>query len=153
MIRDYLKYWIYKRKATNQYGVHSPYLSELIKFCFYNSEFKKIKKNPWNLSHQRLMTEYIFKKLNMFNEKIANEFKIEKIKIINTKDKVLNLSLSEIKKEKKSFLILIDNIHLDREIWDSFVLRSEYVILDLYFFGIIIQRPQQGKQLFLLKIF
>ena len=153
MIHHYLKYWFFKRKATTQHGVHSPYLYSLVCSCFYNSKFNKIRVTPWNSSAQDIMATYFLEQLMLFNQQIGAEFKIEKDKIIYQKDKSLKQNISEIKERKEPQITMLGDLHNQRKTWESFASTSKHIILDLYFFGIVIQRPQQGAELIFLKVF
>jgi len=153
MMHNYLKYWIFKRKATNQHGVHSPYLYALVCMCFYNSRFKEIRITPWNSQDQDVMASYVLEQLRLFNKQAGAEFKIDKENIIYQKDKCLHQNITAIKKTEEPQITLVGNLQNQRGIWDSFASKPKHIILDLYFFGIVIQRPHQGAELFFLKVF
>ena len=153
MILHYFKYLLFKLTATNQHGVHSPFLYSLVCSCFYNSNFKKKKSLPINSKRNKLTLSLILENLKSFNETVETEFKIEKFKIIYDTNKSLSQQIEDIRLINTPHLTLIDELHFQREEWNLFILNSKYIIMDLYFYGIIIQRPQQSKEFFSLKVF
>lgn len=152
MIFSLLKYYYFKLKATNQHGVHSPYLYALVCFCFYNKKWKRLRKTPYNKVNQVLMYKEILNLLNSFSEYAVNEFKIPKPLMRYIEGKKNDFRTIEIQKDK-SQIILIDNLHLQRKSWKEFTKRPTCITLDLYYLGIIIHREEQLPQSFRLKVF
>ena len=72
---------------------------------------------------------------------------------MHTQNKALAQWTKELNIEDEPHITLIDNLHLQRDAWDAFRNSSGYVVLDLYFYGIIIHRPQQSTETFFLKVF
>ncbi|MDB4751694.1 hypothetical protein OAF86_03605 [Flavobacteriaceae bacterium] len=95
----------------------------------------------------------ILENLKSFNETVETEFKIEKFKIIYDTNKPLSQQIEDIRLINAPHLTLIDELHFQREEWNLFILNSKHIIMDLYFYGIIIQRPQQSKEFFSLRVF
>ena len=135
MIQLYLKYFFFSLKATNQHGVHSPYLYALVCSCFYNSSWKSTKQ------------------LENFIDQSMIEFQIEKPVLNFHQSKLLIEWIEEFKHKKKPHITLINNLHQQRENWNSFVSKKKYVYLDFFFYGIVIHRLQQRTESFFLKIF
>ncbi len=148
-----LRYWFFKLKATNEHGVHSPYLYALVCFCFYNKKWKKLRKTPSNNINRELMGKEILKLLNDFSAQAANEFKISKYPVSYKESKDINFKSIHLGIKDCSQIILINNIHLKRKSWIEFIEKSNFIILDLYYFGIIIHRFEQFPEIFSLKVF
>ena len=153
MIQLYLKYFFFSLKATNQHGVHSPYLYALVCSCFYNSSWKSIRKLPLNNQNQEFFYKFITKQLENFIDQSMIEFQIEKPVLNFHQSKLLIEWIEEFKHKKKPHITLINNIHQQRENWNSFVSKKKYVYLDFFFYGIVIHRLQQRTESFFLKIF
>ena len=153
MIKQYFNYWLFKLQATNQHGVHSPFLYALVCSCFYNKNWKNMRTTPWNSKKQDIISTLILKQLQLFIGQSKNEFKIDPLKIVFSKNKALSEYSEELKAIEEPQLTLIDNLHLQRESWRILNNTKQFVLLDPYFFGIIIQRPQQNAEILFLKIF
>lgn len=153
MILLYVKYLFFKLKATNQHGVHSPYLYALVCSCFYNSNWKSIRKLPLSSQNQEFFYQCITKQLQSFIDQSVLEFRIEKPELNFHESKTLIEWIEEFEHEKKPHITLINNLHQQRKNWNSFVSKNKYVYLDFFFYGIVIHRFQQRTESFFLKIF
>ena len=153
MIQLYLKYFFFSLKATNQHGVHSPYLYALVCSCFYNSSWKSIRKLPLNNQNQEFFYKFITKQLQNFIDQSMIEFQIEKPVLNFHQSKLLIEWIEEFKRKKKPHITLINNLHQQRKKWNSFVSKKKYVYIDFFFYGIVIHRFQQRTESFFLKIF
>ena len=153
MINLYFKYWFFKRKATNQHGVHSPFLYALVCSCFYNKDWRNIRQTPWNQKKHDEMSGQILEQVSKFNKHASTKFQIEPLKIVFTKNKTLEHYKKKLETDKEPRLTLIDNLHNQRAEWNAIINSQQFIILDFYFYGIIIQRPQQIAETFFLKIF
>ena len=139
--------------SNNQYGVHSPFLYALVCFCFYNKEWKSKKLKPWKSKKHDLTAISIVEQLRLFAKQASIDFQIEALKVMHTQNKALAQWTKELNIEDEPHITLIDNLHLQRDAWDAFRNSSGYVVLDLYFYGIIIHKPQQSTETFFLKVF
>ena len=77
MIQLYLKYFFFSLKATNQHGVHSPYLYALVCSCFYNSSWKSIRKLPLNNQNQEFFlydSNNVWKFLNKSKNQVKGQW-------------------------------------------------------------------------------
>lgn len=153
MIQLYLKYFFFSLKASNQHGVHSPYLYALVCSCFYNSSWKSIRKLPLNNQNQEFFYKFITKQLQNFIDQSMIEFQIEKPVLNFHQSKLLIEWIEEFKHKKKPHITLINNLHQQRKKWNSFVSKKKYVYIDFFFYGIVIHRFQQRTESFFLKIF
>ena len=153
MIQHYFKFLIFKLNATNQHGVHSPFLFAMVCFCFYNKAWKGEKFKPWKSKKHNLVAVAISHQLRLFAKQASVDFQIDPPKVMHTKSKTLVQWIKELTIEDKPHITLIDNLHLERDAWEAFRNSSGYVVLDLYFYGIIIHRPQQTVETFFLKVF
>ena len=153
MIQHYFKFLFFKLNATNQHGVHSPFLFAMVCFCFYNKAWKSKKFKPWKSKKHNLVAIAILQQLRLFAKKAAIDFQIDPPKVIHTKSKTLAQWIKELTIEDEPHITLIDNLQLQRDTWAAFRDSSGYVLLDLYFYGIIIHRPQQTAETFFLKVF
>jgi len=149
----YIKYLFFKLKAKNQHSVHSPYIYALVCTCFYNNSWKSIRKLPLNKLNQDFYYNCITEKLQKFNDESVVEFQIEKTVLNFNSGKLLNEWIEEFKFKKEPHITLINNTHLQRENWNSFIKKKKYVYLDFFFYGIVIHRYQQRTESFFLKIF
>ena len=153
MIQYYFKFLFFKLKASNQHGIHSPFLYALVCFCFYNKEWKSKGLKPWNSKKHNLIAIEISEQLRLFVIQASNDFRIDTSKIIHTKNKKLVQWTKQLNIEDEPHITLIDNLHLQRDAWSAFRGSPDYVALDLYFYGIIIHRPQLTAETFFLKVF
>jgi hypothetical protein len=99
------------------------------------------------------MIDQILEQVSKFNKHASTEFQIEPLKIVFTKNKTLEHYKKELETDKEPRLTLIDNLHNQRAEWNAITNSQQFIILDFYFYGIIIQRPQQIAETFFLKIF
>jgi len=153
MIQHYFKFLFFKLKATNQHGIHSPFLYALVCFCFYNKEWKSKKFKPWNSKKHDLTAISILERLRFFAKLSSIDFQIDTPKVMHIQNKALAQWTKELNIKDEPHITLIDNLHLQRDAWDTFRNSSDYVVLDFYFYGIIIHRPQQSTETFFLKVF
>jgi len=153
MIQHYFKFLFFKLKATNQHGVHSPFLYALVCFCFYNRDWKSKGLKPWNSKKHNLIAIEISEQLRLFTKIASNDFQIDAPKIIHTKSKTLVQWIKQLNVEDEPHITLIDNLHLQRDAWTNYRTSSQYILLDLFYYGIVIHRPQQTAETFFLKIF
>ena len=122
-------------------------------FCFYNKEWKSKKFKPWKSKKHDLTAISIVEQLRLFTKQASIDFQIEALKVMHTQNKALAQWTKELNVEDEPHITLIDNLHLQRDAWDAFRNSSGYVVLDLYFYGIIIHKPQQSTETFFLKVF
>ena len=153
MIQHYFKFLFFKLKASNQHGIHSPFLYALVCFCFYNKEWKSKGLKPWNSKKHNLIATEISEQLRLFVIQASNDFRIDTSKIIHTKNKKLVQWTKQLNIEDEPHITLIDNLHLQRDAWKSYQTLSPYILLDLYYYGIVIHRPQQTAETFFIKVF
>jgi hypothetical protein len=153
MIQHYFRFLFFKLKATNQHGVHSPFLYALVCFCFYNTSRNRKKFKPWKSKMHNLIAIEISKQLQQFAKQASTDFQIDPLKVIHIRNKTLAQWIEEQKIEDEPHITLIDNLHLQRRSWNGFKIKSQYILLDLFFYGIVIHRPQQTAETFFLKVF
>jgi len=109
--------------------------------------------NPGNPKKHNLVAIAILQQLRLFAKKAAVDFQIDPPKVIHTKSKTLAQWIKELTIEDEPHITLIDNLQLQRDAWAAFRDSSGYVLLDLYFYGIIIHRPQQTAETFFMRVF
>ncbi|PSR09892.1 MAG: hypothetical protein C7M88_04595, partial [Candidatus Arcticimaribacter sp.] len=95
----------------------------------------------------------IVERLHLFTKQASIDFQIDTPKVMHTQNKALAQWTKELNIKDEPHITLIDNLHLQRDAWDAFRNSSGYVVLDFYFYGIIIHRPQQTAETFFLKVF
>ena len=127
MISTRLAYWTFKSKATNEHGVHSPFLFALVTFCFYNKHWKSIRKTPWEKEQQKKMGKAIFKQLEQFIEKAVIEFQIEALHINYQNEKKLSDWIVDFAQETKPHITLIDNLNDQRDAWNPFTTTTSLI--------------------------
>tara|TARA_B100000767_G_scaffold271317_1_gene296697 strand:+ start:19672 stop:20004 length:333 start_codon:yes stop_codon:yes gene_type:complete len=108
---------------------------------------------PLNNHSQEFFYKLITKQLQNFIDQSILGFQIEKSVLNSDKSKALSEWIEEFEHKKKPHITLINNLHQQRENWNSFVSKKKYVYLDFFFYGIVIHRFQQRTESFFLKIF
>ena len=167
-------YWKFLLKSTNQHGVHSPFVYQLVTNCFYNTN--KINTTsldfPKELSNKHISilanfiqyfsinsyfvaapaTHGIFKFLTHLKR---NNTEIEYADFIYVSAEKFASGLTEILIQKffSNTVIIIETPYQNEKHWISLKKKeSSRVIVDTYFFGFIFYRKQQAKEEFFIRI-
>ncbi len=168
-------YWLFLLKSTNEHGVHSPFVYDLVTRCFYNKKEtnslpKKITKNttkPLKTKHINLLNRIIdYLKIT----KIAGEFKITHLltqltetekNIITTQYAIADLifipknsqETKQIDQLKPNALAIIELPYSNKDFWKSIKShKNAHVVVDTYYFGFIFNRKQQAKEEFYIRL-
>lgn len=158
----YIKHTI---TATNQYGVHSPFVYRLLTTCLYRKPTYKGAKSEnvllKSINYFKLKNIKFHEPNEHIEKRIMKEFKVEKSEkhsydliyfktpnTINTtdlKDKVHNGSL-----------VFIHDIHKDKsttQSWNSLVEDLQFnVSIDFFYCGVLFFRKEQVKEHFKIRI-
>jgi len=157
----YLKFLL---SATNEHGVHSPFVFGFVTKCLYSKkrysknkakntllksiEYFKAKNILLLYSDIDLKKEIsnIFPSIN-FNEKINDIIYIDKLKKDNFDVITRNKSF-----DNNSF-VFINNIQEDISLWKNIIQRKEITVsINLFSFGIVFFRREQEKEHFKIRL-
>ena len=142
---SFINYLLFCFRATNQQGLHSPFVFDLYQTCFRKSRWKSIKKYPWTPSH--------FSQLDVhFKELLLAYF--SKYSASSTSYQIFfkpHISAPECVEKKPHSIFVYSGIHNYRRQWEELTL-GESIRLDFYFWGIVFFKTDQQPQRFLLRI-
>jgi len=160
---DYLKFYI---TATNQHGVHSPFVYNYITKCIYKKSYPNYSK-----AHQVLLKSVAY--FDSKNIKIADKITYH-ILVQNTKDLNLDTYPLDLVYEEgfnsnelldciedpnmmhNDALLFISNIHTDkkkRDLWKTLKKHPRITVsIDFYVVGVLSIRKEQAKEHFKIRI-
>ncbi len=156
---QFLKYFIFLLTATNQHGVHSPFVFNYVTKCIYNKSKFSVKKS----------LNLLLKTLNYFNVSTVN-CNTDKTEITNTiKHNFPNIEINNTSSEfiyfdsLKSFklskytndsIVFINNISNSNNDWKNIIKDEKITVsINLFYCGILFFRKEQVKQDFKIRIF
>ncbi len=168
-------YWLFLLKSTNEHGVHSPFVYDLVTLCFYR------KKKANLISEQSYKnTSKLFKSSHVqLLDRIISYFKITKIagtyktnhplahlitikKNINTTNNVTadlifisknTYSIKQIDQLKPNALAIIELPYENKDFWNTIKAhKNAHVVVNTYYFGFIFNRKQQAREEFYIRL-
>lgn len=158
---SYIKYWF---RATNQHGIHSPFVYDFVTKGLY------LKSSKDRFDIKEFQQFGLTKKEQQLLRKVFEYFQIElEIKEINTETFSLdkfhkkqyysnlnNIDLEEIINTKAIEFIICKGIHNDEvsfEKWTKLCAISQATVtIDLFYFGLVFFRAEQRKEHFVIRI-
>ena len=159
----FLKYFCYYLTATNKYGVHSPFVFQLVteviqtKKIYYNRSKKHIALISRLLSHFKpksiveIGSYNLFKKSMIYHQDFPkiNRDLIDFIYVQKATKETLNNALKYMHNDS---VLVINNIHQANEEWKFLQNHSKVnVSINLFCFGLIFLREQQKEQHFTIR--
>ncbi|WP_091902838.1 hypothetical protein [Maribacter stanieri] len=161
----FLSYIKFIFTATNQHGVHSPFVYDYVTKCLYNKEKLKLP----------ITSKVLIKSLHYFNFKTVHILGDNKMLEAAIKKFCTNVTFTEINADvlfgsildlknddiaisslSNDTMVLLDDIHKDQisiESWNILKKESQVrVTLDLFYCGIIFFRKEQVEEHFKIRI-
>ncbi len=161
----FLKYLNHLISATNQHGVHSPFVYEYVTKCLYNKKryskqkdintlFKSIAffsvehimTNPTDVSLETLLQEE-------FNIKASDNVPVDLIYFDCPREDIVP---SFLKKVHNNSILFFSNIHQKKErseIWERLTQHEDITVsIDLFYCGMLFVRTEQVKEHFKIRI-
>jgi hypothetical protein len=151
-------------RATNQHGVHSPFVFDFVTKGLYKKEIKN------NCIHKYPELKNLTKKEQKVFSKIVNYFNIDEIYFdfktfssnVDNNFKILFINLiaeiktSEINTLNSKHIIVVHGIHQQKETtlsWQEIMSNKKATVtIDLYYFGLIFFRKEQVKEHFNIRV-
>ncbi|MCM4168805.1 hypothetical protein KCTC52924_02499 [Arenibacter antarcticus] len=160
---SHIKFWL---TATNQHGVHSPFVYRFVTKCLYHPRHYKTSKSIG--IPLRTLAYFTVKKVQLItdNREIENQLSINGISISDTPTTFIYLdSLNETTIEKyvtgnlratNDTIIYIPQIYRDvkrNKLWQTLVeLEVVQVSLDMYYGGLLFFKREQAKEHFKIRV-
>ena len=175
-----LNYWKFLLKSTNQHGVHSPFVYNLVTECFYNKKehynqtstngfpkllrAKQISLLNYFIPYFQVKKPTIFAPKNHGIYRLPNLSKLSITQIQNKKEtadfvyiasETSTSGLTEIISQKitNQSVIIFETPYQNEKLW-IYLKKQNFarVIVDTYYFGFLFPREQQAKQEFFIRI-
>ena len=139
-------------KSNTNHGIHSPFVYDLITTCFFSGSWTKEK---------HFITSKIQLKKKLFNliRKLNNY--VLRYNVIN-KTSIVVFNLSLISKDHKEieylslnnhqFIIIIENSHNFRVLVKSLENKKKYIIIDFYFWTLVVKIAGKNPENFKIRI-
>ncbi len=167
-------YFRFLFQSSNQHGVHSPFVYQLITTCFYakNNIYPQCKSQKTVLNVKE--KQFLWRVLTYIQPSEIIDWSVHKDlenlptqKFTNTKNKTMqyfgnNIAMAAIMLDDKETLIENDDIWIVNKmqenknnyiIWESLKSNSRVTVtIDVYFFGLIFFRKEQPQQNFKIRV-
>ena len=109
MLIRYLYFWFH---SSNQHGVHSPFVFDLVSHCFFNKDWKKIKFFPFtNDQYKSLDRQFQERLKNYFSHKVSTTQTLYTLKFVTKDTDVKKLSA------ESNCIWVFSGLHSDRSQW------------------------------------
>lgn len=161
----FLKYLNHLISATNQHGVHSPFVYEYVTKCLYNKKryskqkdintlfkslaffsFKHVMTNPTDVSLAAQLREE-------FNIEASDSVPVDLIYFDCPREDIVP---SILKKTHNNSILFFSNIHQKKEhseIWERLTQHEDITVsIDLFYCGMLFVRKEQVKEHFKIRI-
>lgn len=143
MLIRYLYFWFY---SSNQHGVHSPFVFDLVSHCFFNKDWKKIKFFPFTNDQFKSLDRQFQERLkNYFSHKVSTTQTLYTLKFVTKDTDVKQLSA------ESNCIWVFSGLHSDRSQWVQ-VSKTATIRIDCFFWGILSFKKDQATESFYLRI-
>lgn len=143
---------IFRFKASNLHGIQSPFVYEMAKYCIFNPQWKRHQKVIFKRTGIRILTDIFYESLQEFLKTKSHKIKQEVVSLSKNETSLFLEKVLILQNKTDEMLLFTKNVHLNRSLWNREVQTKKLVIIDFFFWGILIKRKQKS-QLFLLKVF
>lgn len=151
-------------RATNQHGVHSPFVFDFVTKGLYKKEIKnnsldkfpelnkltKKEQKVFSKIEKYFKIEQIYFDFETFSNNLDNNFKILLVRLID------KINTSEFNTLNSKHIIVVHGIHQKKETtesWQEIISNKKATVtIDLYFFGLIFFRKEQVKEHFNIRV-
>ena len=148
----FFSYLIFRFKASNLHGIHSPFVYELAKYCVFNPHWKRHQKVLFKRTGIKILTEIFHENLQEFLKINNHKMKQEIVSLSKNETSLFSEKVLIIQNKTDEMLLFTKNVHLNRGLWNREIQTKKLIVIDFFFWGILIRRKQKS-QLFLLKAF
>ena len=148
----FFSYLIFRFKASNLHGTHSPFVYELAKYCVFNPQWKRHQKVLFKRTGIKILTEIFHQNLQEFLKINNHKMKREIVSLSKNETSLFSEKVLIIQNKTDEMLLFTKNVHLNRGLWNREIQTKKLIVIDFFFWGILIKRKQK-YQLFLLKVF
>jgi hypothetical protein len=156
---QFLKYFIFLLTATNQHGVHSPFVFNYVTKCIYSKKKFSTKKSLNILLKTLEYFDISTINCNCDQTEIINSIKhnFPNIEIDNTSSKFKyfdNLKDFKLSNYMNNSVVFINNTGSHNNQWINIIKNKKITVsINLFFCGILFFRKEQVKQDFKIRIF
>ena len=148
----FFSFLIFRFKASNLHGIHSPFVYELAKYCVFNSQWKEQNKLIFKPLGIKILTEVFYQSLQDFFKINSHKMKQDVVSLSKNEKSLFLEKILILQNTTNEKLLFIKNVHLNRSHWKREIQTKKLIVIDFFFWGILIKRKQKS-QLFLLKVF
>ena len=148
----FFSYLIFRFSASNLHGTHSPFVYELAKYCVFNSQWKRHHKVIFKRTGIKIITEIFYESLQEFLKINSRKMKQDVVSLSKNEKSLFLEKILILQNTTNEKLLFIKNVHLNRSHWKREIQTKKLIVIDFFFWGILIKRKQKS-QLFLLKVF
>jgi hypothetical protein len=164
MFFQFISYFKFLLKSTNQHGVHSPFVFDFVTKGLYKKDVRNTVLNTYDelkiLSKKqqkilsKIITHFDIDSI-FFNESIfkTTSTKKHKILFINNLKHNSNLNTSNL---NAKHIILVNNIYHNKsnyQNWKKITQKNQVkVSIDLFYFGLLFFRKEQAKEHFTIRV-